>query len=725
MPFTYYIKENNQAIQLAEQPFASGGEGALHQVLQPSTWEHCVAKIIYPHKRTAEKEAKLQYQLAHPPPLDYKQEHLPIMWVQALLYDQQGDFVGFLLPKATGEKLEILTAPKLPKYLGTEWQRLRLGHPQALALRLKVCYNIALAVHLLHATQKYVLVDLKPDNVLLQSNGRVSIVDTDSVEIVEGNQTLFPATVATPEYTPQEYYQGVKPGQVKVDPSWDNFGLAIIFYRLLFGIHPFAGTAKPPYEELTSLGDKIKMGLFVHHPEYASIFKVIPPPHQVFYQQEKELQALFQQAFVQGHEQAAHRPTALTWVKIFANHPLLLTNRTLPSNHLSLEALKEKNWYRLAVEELRKKHFPSQKVALKKAVWSIARRPFREQLQENFRAFWNFSKQLVVTLVIAYSIVFTLLIMVTLLGGNSSNWYFLSEYLEFTWKLLKWGGASPLLVLYLFFPLLQTVFSEAKNLFSAAAIETWKGKGSAVLTTLGKSIKELKEQQYILYTKRSQLKTKIRELKNEYHVYKRVKDQKEMDFGKTYQAGIVVVNKKMQRQLQAQKASLYTKDQQAYHLIQEEAQAIRSLRQQQQQELEENVIFNTIRGKTSQQKLQFLKTDPISWQEPLMTQEMVYNALERVHQVHHTAQTALKKQYDKAHEQLLEEIEQEKEKVQALMGQSLQDLQEKIKLEDLLFDKAFLKTLQRMEELKTTIEAEEKTLQLVQEQLQRVKEGLK
>ena len=139
MSTTYYIKNSQQTIEVEDQPFASGGEGALYQILRPDAWNNYVAKIIYPHKRTTQKAAKLAYLLSHPPLQNHTGNDASIIWVKELLQDQEGNFVGFLMPRATGEKLEILTAPKLPKHLGTAWQRLRLGDPTAFRLRLKVC----------------------------------------------------------------------------------------------------------------------------------------------------------------------------------------------------------------------------------------------------------------------------------------------------------------------------------------------------------------------------------------------------------------------------------------------------------------------------------------------------------------------------------------------------------------------------------------------------------
>lgn len=310
----YRLKHSGLTVTLSSKPFAGGGEGNLYTITSPSNLRSYVAKIYHPHKLSKEREQKMSY-LAQYPPINTEENadaHPSVVWVKDALYDQN-KFVGFIMPYTNGEKLEILCTPKIPRKLRSEWKRFDFKQSSnALDFRLKLCFNICAAIHQVHAANRYVLVDMKPDNIIIQPNGLVSIVDTDSVEVVEDGKSLFDAPVATPEYTPPEHYQ-----DLDYDPTereeWDRFGLGVILYKLLFGIHPFAASSGPPYEHLVSLDDKIKHGLFVHHPAKRNSFKIIPPPHKGFNKLDPSLQALFMRCFIDGHQDPELRPSSEEW----------------------------------------------------------------------------------------------------------------------------------------------------------------------------------------------------------------------------------------------------------------------------------------------------------------------------------------------------------------------------------------------------------------------------
>lgn len=312
----FYTLYNKEKIKIATKPFASGGEGAIYSVVSPRTCKHLVAKIYYPEKRTKEREAKMKYLMQHPP-IQFQENELPsIGWVQDLIYKDR-QFIGILLIRFRGKKLTKLTLFKLPRKADKAWKRFAFGQAGALKLRLRTCFNLAVVLQQIHAYGRYVLVDLKPDNVLMQPNGLITLVDMDSVEVIEQGKAIFSAPVATPEYTPPEYYN-----EQKLDPieeNWDRFSMGVIFYQLLFGLHPFAAASNPPYDNLVSLNDKIQHGLYVHHAHKQNSFKVVPPPHQQFYTAPIILQELFKTCFESGHNNPEIRPTASDWCEGFAN----------------------------------------------------------------------------------------------------------------------------------------------------------------------------------------------------------------------------------------------------------------------------------------------------------------------------------------------------------------------------------------------------------------------
>jgi serine/threonine protein kinase len=307
----------HEILTLETTPFAKGGEGSLYKVLTPKTYQHLVAKIYHSNKRTKQRQHKLRYLIEHPPVFENKTQQQLISWPIGLLEKGQ-TFVGFLMPRVEGELLEVLATAKLPKYLPKKWQRFKLGTDGALELRQKVCFNIAVALYHIHETGHYVMVDLKPDNILIQPNGLISLVDMDSIEVVEGNQMLFPAAMTTPEFAPPEFHLLQRSSEA-LPVSWDAFSMAIIFYKILLGIHPFAATTKGKYERATGLGEKLKNGLYVHNDKQKACFATIPSLHQAFHKLPSVLQYLFNLCFVHGILKPEARPSAEDWCLVFGD----------------------------------------------------------------------------------------------------------------------------------------------------------------------------------------------------------------------------------------------------------------------------------------------------------------------------------------------------------------------------------------------------------------------
>ena len=66
----------------------------------------------------------------------------------------------------------------------------------------------------------------------------------DSVQISENGKLIYPGTAATPNYIPTELYKyGIGKSEEDVlTTSWDQFALGVVFYQLLFGLHPYVVT---------------------------------------------------------------------------------------------------------------------------------------------------------------------------------------------------------------------------------------------------------------------------------------------------------------------------------------------------------------------------------------------------------------------------------------------------------------------------------------------------
>ena len=305
-----------ESINLEEEPFSSGGEGEVHRVIScPSRYSNVCAKLYFKPKQTKEQEKKIRFMVENPPS-NFIGSSMMLAWPMETLYNKSGTFMGFLMPTAfpDSKKLTILMLPTIKRSLQAEWYKFdkKNNIKYALVSRLKLINNIAIPIHILHATNKYILKDFKPDNVLVTPTGKITIVDMDSIQICDNGKLLFPGTAATPEYIPPECYKGV--GQNKQDilkKSWDNFAVGAVFYQLLFGIHPYWVTSYVDSEESHTVPYCIRENLFPFGAN-ASKIKSFAKPHENFKIVPKEVQNLFIRAFGLNPND---RPQVMEWVK--------------------------------------------------------------------------------------------------------------------------------------------------------------------------------------------------------------------------------------------------------------------------------------------------------------------------------------------------------------------------------------------------------------------------
>jgi DNA-binding helix-hairpin-helix protein with protein kinase domain len=686
---------------------AAGGEGELFEIQQPIDLSAYVAKILYPHKRTPEKEAKIRYLMEHPP-FDTETTESPIAWPRYALHNNQDEFVGFLMLKAKGKSLEVLCSARLPKRLPSVWNRLRRETENALRLRLKVCFNIAAAVQQIHATRQYVLVDLKPDNILIQSNGLITLVDTDSIEVVDATengdrQTLFAASVTTPEYTPSEYYRGIQPTQTTMQTHWDDFSLAVIFYRILYGVHPFAATTGGEYESLTSLGDKIKEGLFVHHPDLQPIFAVVPPPHQQFHTAEGSIKQLFRQAFIAGGEQPDRRPSAQKWMQVLANHPLLLTNRNLPSKKMNIEKWEEKNWYELAVQKIRKE---------KGLDWSIN----TKELSGNDQAAEVLLQEedLWQEVIAIYQKFITsgriLGFVVLLLLGLITKWLL------------------PVVITMAFLPLLLISF---KSVWKYYRKQFKKGRQyirKSLAFNAKKELEHWEEMQYSYYTERTELRRELKRLKVYFNQLNSAIANKEQIFYKKNQSKITNFSRKIKQQIRQELGQVTEEDLQAKRWMKEEAHAIQQAKQEVIAKLEQQYKFSQIEGEMPLDKLETLRQDKTT----LQTQNkwdntevaLLHSTLSSMNEAYQATLLSIKKDFDHKHQLLEKGTTNCKLKIEDILKTSIDGVKRVIEIETILMDKKYEETNQNIKKHYIAIAQKTAELDALEANLKEVKNKL-
>ena len=314
--------QDGTAIEIDAVPFAAGGEASLHRIRKPAHLSGHLAKIYRSERLNDERRQRVKYLAANRPHVEDTNGHKVLIWIESLILTS-GGIVGFTMHEVAGLPLERLCHSGHMKSLHADWRKFDWSSSEWQGARVKLCFNIAAALHNLHSLGRYVLADMKPENIIVRTNGLLSLIDLDSVGVIENGRLLFTPPVATPDYTPPEGRDMARGAEAATE-AWDRFSLAVILYRVLCGIHPFTGSCLPPYENCCSCVDKMQAGLFPHSPHVRRTYRVVPPPHGRFAQLKPAVQSLFLRCFGDGHGNPRLRPSASEWCEV-------LMRRRLPS----------------------------------------------------------------------------------------------------------------------------------------------------------------------------------------------------------------------------------------------------------------------------------------------------------------------------------------------------------------------------------------------------------
>lgn len=224
-------------------------------------------------------------------------EHTPLAAFPIhVVKKRDGHFAGFIMRKISGhEPLFEIYAPRARK----------TNFPQAnYPFLVAVASNFARAVGSVHETG-CVIGDINHSGVLIARDAKVSLIDADSFQLVDGTRR-FLCRVGVPDYTPPEL-QGQKLNTVVRSPNHDNFGVAIVIFQLLFmGRHPFSGAY--------SHGDMpIEKAIGEYRFAYSTVRNVgmTPPPGAPLLKHfPPQLGAAFERAFGPG----GLRPEPREWI---------------------------------------------------------------------------------------------------------------------------------------------------------------------------------------------------------------------------------------------------------------------------------------------------------------------------------------------------------------------------------------------------------------------------
>ncbi|AFW97012.1 WD-40 repeat-containing serine/threonine protein kinase [Anabaena sp. 90] len=288
----------NKSISLLGEAIFNSGEAKIWR-----TNENGYLAKIY-HKPTPERVQKLAVMIDHPPQEPNAHlNHISFAWPKSPLKNDQGDFVGFLMPEVRDAKELInIYNPQLRKRekIKVDW---RFLHTTAM--------NIVSIIEALH-TAGYVLGDIKPQNILVNDRALPSIIDTDSFQVKNPrNGRIYRCLVGSEGYTPPELI-GKDFSSIEQTEIHDRFRLAVIIYQLLFGGNsPFQGkwigTGETP--EINELVRR-SIWLYSANSLIQSVDRTIPLDIV-----HSEIRRCFLKCFNDGYENPQLRPTAKEWMQ--------------------------------------------------------------------------------------------------------------------------------------------------------------------------------------------------------------------------------------------------------------------------------------------------------------------------------------------------------------------------------------------------------------------------
>lgn len=294
-----YADRHFERLTLGSLLNKGGAAGKVYEIAgQPAK----VAKIFHERQKSNTNRLKLEAMVVNNPQIPSVTaggvEYVQIAWPEAVLEDDEGYCVGYVMPFINTKEAVSLD------HLMQSAVRSKLGLSDRYEYRVMAAYNVALMVASLHRYGHYII-DLKPANVsIYKKTMTVAVFDCDGFSI-QGEQARFPAEFVSEEYI---YPEGMTQGCEDMGEEQDKFALAVIIFKLLNnGIHPFSGVVKKNLDSVLSIQERIEH----YHYAYGMWGDDYQAPHpystHAFLPQ--STLTLFDRAFVKGQK----RPTALEW----------------------------------------------------------------------------------------------------------------------------------------------------------------------------------------------------------------------------------------------------------------------------------------------------------------------------------------------------------------------------------------------------------------------------
>lgn len=222
------ISVSNSILKLSKR-ISEGGEGIIYAVNGNSS---IVCKIYHPEKLTNLRKEKIELMISK------KISFEGICWPIDVVFNKTNEFVGYIMPAANGKTMQtsMFMKPVLLKNF-PNFKRKDLA---------SIAISFLEKMKFLHS-MNIIVGDINALNILVEQNGKIWFVDTDSYQIEN-----FPCPVGTVNFTAPEI-QGKDYATFMRTKNHELFAVATMLFMILF-------PGKPPYSQQggESQADNIK-----------------------------------------------------------------------------------------------------------------------------------------------------------------------------------------------------------------------------------------------------------------------------------------------------------------------------------------------------------------------------------------------------------------------------------------------------------------------------------
>jgi DNA-binding helix-hairpin-helix protein with protein kinase domain len=278
---------------------AAGAAGAAIAVDGDST---AILKLL--DTPTAEDERRLKAMLSIDIPVSVPGASALIAWPTDIVFDAQGNYAGFLMPRAPEPAPVNLSTLALRRE-----RESRVGENLAWDSLLTITASYAAAVGVLHASS-VVVCDINLKNVVVSGDLTVTVIDCDSAQVKVGGNTFLSSFCQEEFLAPELRGRNLK--QTMREESADRWSLAVLIWMTLMdGHHPFSGVwegaGEPDRDEHAEAGrfPYAKGAAPLRPSPQAPPWRVLPA----------DLQMLFIAAFTTGSGRPDDRPRAVEWMR--------------------------------------------------------------------------------------------------------------------------------------------------------------------------------------------------------------------------------------------------------------------------------------------------------------------------------------------------------------------------------------------------------------------------